>query len=221
MLSNQLPNKSSWIATKSRSEVKLPKRFVGPKLFRQQYCGRCRRGTAARRKQNSSIDQSILVVIDFFLKIAVSSDKIRREKKICFSAYRTRRIDIGSIKGDFHGVQWWFQNNRKLIKASRFRKVRIHCLEANDLIEAILQSQPVQYLNRMVSIGIGENLYKWERKGLQNWNHCIWSWIWKLLFELTIFLRAMLLRRLRSCESGLINSYGSLPCTKLIASRFC
>lgn len=73
-------------------------------------------------------------------------------------AYRAARIDSGGAECDFHGLQRRLQEDGELVGTGRAGEIRVHRLEADDLIEATLQPQPLQSPDRVGSVGVREDL---------------------------------------------------------------
>lgn len=78
-----------------------------------------------------------------------------------------------------------------------FRKVWIHCLETNNLFEAIFYFEAIQHLHRVILIRIGENL-KIKHKSYQYQYRLLYKGIFLSCSSIQIYFQYHKLKRMRS-----------------------
>lgn len=78
--------------------------------------------------------------------------------------HRSTGIDAGLADGDPHGLRRRLQDHGELVGAGGLGEVRVHGLEAHDLVEAVLEPQPPQRPHRVCPVRVRENLPESEKK---------------------------------------------------------
>lgn len=134
----------------------LPERSGVPTIFQQRRCGHCRPETTAQKKRHTFTEKR-LSLAKVLIRLLEGNNLFDKLKSV-FRAYRSTRINFRNIQRYFHCVHGRLQKHRELVGPGRLGEVRVHGFEADDLLKAVFQSEPIQCLNRVIPIRIRENL---------------------------------------------------------------